>query len=400
VIRHVVFLVENQPYPYDPRVRGQIEALRATGCDLTVLGPTGYGYESRSEVLDGVAVHRFEMPPAGRGVVGYAREFGVAMLRLGRLASRLARDRPADVVVVCSPPDLLVALARPFRRRGAAVVFDDRELSPELYEAKFGRRGAVFRALLLMERYAFRHADAVLVTNSSYLENATGRGGVPESRVFVVGNGPDPNRIYEVPARPELKRGREHLVLWLGAMSTPERVDLLVDAAAVLVHERGRDDVTFAIAGPGDVVDDVHAQVRRLRLEDHVVLPGRLEDDMVRAYICTADVCVGTDQRNSMNDRAAMRKILEYMALGRAVVQFPLAEMQRLCGDATEYAAEGSAVDLADRISELLDDPDRRHALGDAARRRAEEGLSWPAQVPAFLGALDTAIAVRRGRSA
>ena len=57
----------------------------------------------------------------------------------------------------------------------------------------------------------------------------------------------------------------------------------------------------------------------------------------------TADVCVGVDERNAMNDRAAMRKVLEYLALGKAVVQFPLAEMQRLCGDATVYARNGDA---------------------------------------------------------
>jgi glycosyltransferase involved in cell wall biosynthesis len=400
VTRQILFLVENQPYPYDPRVRSQIETLHEAGHEGAVLGPTGYGHDSLDEVLDGVQVHRFRAPPAGRGTLGYAREFAVAMARTAAVARRLARRRRFDVVVVCSPPDVLIALAKPFRRRGAAVVFDDRELSPELFEAKFGRRGVVFALLLRMERYAFRRADAVLVTNAGYVENATGRGGVPADRVFVVGNGPDPGRVFAVDPRPELKRGRRHLVLWLGAMSTPERVDLLVDAARVIVREQGRDDVTFAIAGPGDVNHEVAAQIARLGLENHVVMPGRLDDDLVRAYISTADVCVNTDQPNAMNDRAAMRKVLEYMALGRAVVQYPLAEMQRLCGDATVYAQVGSVEDLARRITELLDDPAARQALGEAGRRRIEDKLGWQHQGPVFLAALDKALAVRSGREA
>ena len=93
-----------------------------------------------------------------------------------------------------------------------------------------------------------------------------------------------------------------------------------------------------------------------------------------------------------MNDRAAMRKVLEYLALGKAVVQFPLAEMQRLCGDATVYARNGDAQDLGNRICELLDDEPRRRQLEEAARRRASDGLMWPQQVPALLAAVETAV--------
>ena len=96
-----------------------------------------------------------------------------------------------------------------------------------------------------------------------------------------------------------------------------------------------------------------------------------------------------------MNDRAAMRKILEYLALGKAVVQFPLAEMRRLCGDACAYARDGDASDLAAQVCALLDDGERRRRLGEAARRRAWEGLMWPQQVPALLGAVDAALTRR-----
>jgi glycosyltransferase involved in cell wall biosynthesis len=172
----------------------------------------------------------------------------------------------------------------------------------------------------------------------------------------------------------------------------------LIDAAEDVVHRLGRTDVQFAIVGPGDARAELQRNIDARRLGAFVELPGAVDDDLVRAYLCTADVCVGVDQPNAMNDKAAMRKVLEYMALGKAVVQFPLAEMQRLCGDASAYARSGDANDLAARICELLDDDSRRLALGDAARRRAWSGLMWPQQVPALMASVEAAMSTRCDR--
>jgi glycosyltransferase involved in cell wall biosynthesis len=389
---HVLVLVESLPYPLDPRVRAQVAALREAGYDVTVACPTAAGYEERDAILDGVRIRRFRAPRPPGGALGYIREYAVAFVRLRRIVSAVRRQRRVDAVLLCTPPDFLVALARPLARRGAAVVFDYREISPELFEAKFGRRGLPYRALLLAERYAFRHADAVTTVSEPCAELARRRGGVEPARVFLVGNGPDPARIYPVAPRPELRRGRDHLVLWLGVMSCQEGLERLIEAADHVVHGRGRADVHFAIVGYGDAREALQRDIAEHGLAEYVELTGGVGDELVRAYVSTADVCVGVDENNAMNDRAAMRKILEYLALGKAVVQFPLAEMQRLCGDASMYARPGDAADLAARICELLDDGQHRRCMEEAARRRMSLGLMWPQQVPALLAAVDAAL--------
>lgn len=393
--RHVLVLMEGLPYPLDPRVRAQVAALRDAGFEVTVACPTGLGHDEPEAVLDGVRVRRFEAPRGGRGALGYLREYATAYMRLRALVRSLGRERPIDVVLVCTPPDFLVAAAQPLVRRGAALVFDYREISPELFEAKFGRRGLAHRALLMAERYAFRHADAVTTVSEPCAELARTRGGADPEQVFLVGNGPDPARVYPVRERPELRRGRRHLVLWLGVMSAQEGLEHLADAADQIVNRHGRDDVHFALVGPGDAREALERDIARRGLEDHVELTGLVDDDLVRAYMCTADVCVGTDEPNPMNDRAAMRKILEYLALGRAVVQFPLAEMRRLCGDGSAYARSGDAADLADRICELIDDDERRRRLGEEAQRQVWQGLMWPQQAPVLLAAVDAALSRR-----
>lgn len=394
--RHILVTLEALPYPVDPRVRGEVQALLAAGYAVTVVGPTALGFNVRNEMIDGARVLRFRTVPRGHTPLGYFREYGASFAALAWLVRRVHRERPVDLAFVCGPPDLLVALALPLKRAGAAILFDYRELSPELFEAKFGAdraRQRVLTALLRRsERFALRHADAVITVTEPCADLARTRGGVDPKRLFLVGNGPDPNRIYPVAPRPALRRGHRHLVLWLGAMSTQEGLERLIEAADELVNRLGRRDVGFALVGPGDVHDRLRQLIAERGLRDVIDVRGAVDDDAVRAYISTADVCVGVDESNSMNDRAGMRKVLEYMAIGRPVVQFPLAEMRRLCGDATVYARNADARDLARKIAWLLDNPEERERIGAAGRDRVLHGLMWPDQVPSLLAAVRSAL--------
>jgi len=390
---HVLILLENEPYPYDRRVSQEAQALTRAGFRVTVAAPHG-PEQSAAEVGEGgVRVLRFAGSPDRTGMTGYLREYGAAMRGLWRIARRLEREDPPDVVMAANPPDFLLAIAEPARRRGARLVFDHHDLSPELFEEKFGRRGPLHRLLLAAERYAFRRADVVLSSNEAFAEIARERGGVPADRVFVVRNGPDDGRIHAVPPRPELRGGREHLVLWMGRMSAQEGLEQMVDVAELLTR-RGRDDITFAAVGPGDARAGLTAEVRARGLADRFVLPGRVDDDLVRAYLSTAAVCLSLDRSSPMNDRSTMIKVLEYMAAGRAIVQTPLPEMRRVCGDTTAWASGPGSV--ADAITALLDDPAEARRLGTAARARIEDGLLWSDQVPRLVEALNAALRSRR----
>jgi glycosyltransferase involved in cell wall biosynthesis len=385
---HILVLLENEPFPHDTRVRQEAAALREAGYAVTVVSPAGFGFDAPEETVEGVRVLRYRAPPGGRGVAGYAREYAVSLVSLHRLARRVARDGPIDVVMVVTAPDLMILLTIGLARRGAGVLVDHHDPSPELFERKFGRRGAMHRVLLRLERIALRRADAVISVNDTCAELARRRTGVPADRVFVVRQGPDPARFRPVDPRPELRRGRRHLVVWMGMLTEPQRVARLLDAAEEIVRRRRIATVAFALVGPGDGVEAVRADVRRRGLADVVTLPGRVDDDLLRAYLATASVCVSVDEHGAMNDLATVTKVLDYMAMERAVVQFPLVEMRRLCGDATAYARNGDVGDLVDTVLGLLDDEDHRRRLGRAARERVLDGLMWPAQVPAYLRAV------------
>lgn len=388
---HVLILRQSEPYPYG-WVRNQGRALAGAGYAVTVVGPTGFGNEASDEMIDGVRALRFRRTAGGRGLRGYVREYAVSAWHMARLAFRAHRDRPVDVVIASAPPDFLVWLALPFKLAGAGIIYDQRDPAPELFEAKFGRRGWLYRILVRFERSAWRRADVAMPHNESCADLGRDRGGISDERMYIVGVGPDPERIFPVEEQPELRRGKRFLVLWIGAISQQESLGVFVDAIEILVRDRSRTDISFSIAGPGDEREAILEDVRRRGLHNAVDLPGVItDDDLLRSYMATADICVSVDEQNDMNDKSTMMKVLEYMAMGRAVIQTSLHEMKRISADTTLYTRSGDALDLANQIERLLGDEELREQLGDAARARMVEGLMWSDQVAVMIEAVEAA---------
>jgi glycosyltransferase involved in cell wall biosynthesis len=394
----VLCLLENMPFPTDRRIRREAETLAEAGYEVTVISPTGRGAEELEADIDGIRALRYPLRLSEGGAAGYVREYLSAAIGVWRIVRRLRKEEPFQVVIAANPPDFLLQLVRPLRRRGAGLIFDLHDPAPELFEAMFERRGIVHRLFVFLERGAERLADLVMTVNEPCAELVRRRSGLPDDRVYIVYNGPDPARFYPVEPLPQLRGGRGHLVLWIGQMSRKEGLGLLIDAADELVNQKGRTDVTFAIVGGGPIRDDLKADVARRGLSDVVSLPGVVGDAQLREYMSTASVCLSLDEQSALNDISLMIKVLEYMIMGRPIVQFPLAEISRVCGDSAVYAANGDAHDLALKIAELLDDPERRAALGAAARARLLDGLTWPDQEPTLLAAVERAAAIGQER--
>jgi glycosyltransferase involved in cell wall biosynthesis len=121
---------------------------------------------------------------------------------------------------------------------------------------------------------------------------------------------------------------------------------------------------------------------------------GRVDDATLFSVLSTADVCVNPDRPNAMNDKSTMNKIMEYMALGKPIVQFDLAEGRYSAQDASLYARD--VADFGDKIVALLDDPELRGAMGAFGRKRVVEELAWPHEIPKLLAAYEMALRARK----
>jgi glycosyltransferase involved in cell wall biosynthesis len=394
----VLIVVENLPVPFDRRVWLEATTLAAAGYTVSVISPKGKGFEADHEVLDGVHVYRHPMPPDGVGPLGYLREYSAALRHELRLAFRVRRERGVDVLQGCNPPDLVFLVAWALRPFGVSYLFDHHDVCPELYETKFGRRGGLWRCMRLLERLTFLTASVSIATNDSFAAIARGRGGMAAEDVFVVRSAPRLESFGVRPPEPKLKNGARHLVAWVGVIGQQEGLELLVAAADHLVRGLGRDDVRFAVIGFGPHQEAIEAEVAARGLGRHFIFTGPQYGDELLAWLNTADVCVSPDPKTAMNDISTMNKVIEYMTLAKPVVQFDLKEGRASAGDAALYAQADDPVDFAEKIAELLDDPERRARMGAIGRARVEDGLSWAHSAPRLLAAYDRAFAKRGGR--
>jgi len=240
-----------------------------------------------------------------------------------------------------------------------------------------------------VERMTFMTASVSIATNESYRDIAISRGRMDPEKVFVVRSGPDLDRVRLLPPNPALKNGRKYLVGYVGVMGEQEGIDYLLRAVRILVEERGRQDIHFGLVGGGTELPRMKKYAEELGVAEYVTFTGRVPDEPMLEMLSTADVCVNPDVANAMNDKSTMNKIMEYMALGKPIVQFDLTEGRRSALDASTYAKQNDEVDFANKIIELIDDEARREIMGEYGRRRVEEKLQWSFEAPKLLNAYE-----------
>jgi glycosyltransferase involved in cell wall biosynthesis len=387
--RRVLIIVENLPCPFDRRVWQEARTLASTGYVVSIICPKGKGYESGFEEIDGVAIYRHPQPFEARGALGYLAEYTWALLAEFFLSLRVLMDRGFDAIHACNPPDTIFLIGGFYKLFGKKFLFDHHDINPELYEAKFARRDFFYRLMLALERLTFRTADVCVATNESYRRIAIERGERRPDKVFVVRSGPDLRRLKILPPDLTLKRGRRYLVGYVGVMGRQEGIDGLLEAVRCIVHVLGRTDIHFGLVGGGTELPAMQKLAHDLGVADYVTFTGRVPDPELLAMLNTADVCVNPDVANEMNDKSTMNKIMEYMALGKPIVQYDLAEGRVSAQDASLYAKRNDPKDLAAKLVELLDDEPLRARMGKAGAERVRTVLAWEHEVPRLLAAYD-----------
>ena len=113
-----------------------------------------------------------------------------------------------------------------------------------------------------------------------------------------------------------------------------------------------------------------------------------LEEFQIRDLVeilSTADVCVNPDRPSEMNDLSTMIKIMEYMALGKPIVQFDSKEGRFSAQEASLYASKDDGVaNFAAKIVWLLDKPEERKKMGEIGRKENRRTACMAVFSPAF----------------
>jgi glycosyltransferase involved in cell wall biosynthesis len=387
--RRVLIIVENLPCPFDRRVWQEARTLAAAGYLVSIICPKGKGYEKSFEEIDGIAIYRHVQPFEASGPLGYLAEYSWALLAEFALSLRVLMERGFDAIHACNPPDTLFLIGGFYKLFGKKFLFDHHDINPELYEAKFQRRDLFYRLMVWLERTTFRTADVCVATNESYRRIAIERGSRSPSKVFVVRSGPDLRRLRVLPPTPALKNGRRYLVGYVGVMGRQEGIDGLLSCVQHIVQDMKRTDIQFGLVGGGTELAAMRRLAEQLGVADYVTFTGRVPDEDLLAVLNTAEVCVNPDVANDMNDKSTMNKIMEYMALGKPIVQFDLTEGRVSAQDASLYARRNDPIDMARKLVALLDDAELRQRMGAAGLERVKTVLAWEHEAPRLLAAYE-----------
>jgi len=390
----VLIIVENLPVPLDRRVWQEARTLREAGYGVSIICPKARGWEKSRQTLEGIDIYRHRLWEAS-GVAGYFWEYAWALAAEFLLALRVYARTRFRILQACNPPDTIFLIGLFFKLFGVRFVFDHHDLNPELYEAKFHRRGLAYRLVCWAEHLTFRAADVSIATNDSYREIALGRGRMRPDRVFVVRSCPDLTRLRIPAPQPALRGGKRHLVVYLGVMGYQDGLDLLLESISIIQNHPQFSDALFALIGAGPELGRLRARATQLGLDSVVRFTGRLSDGEVAAYFATAALGVAPDRATLLNDKSTMNKILEYMAYGLPMVLYDLTEGRRVAADAALYARRNDPEDFAFKVMDLLESEDLRRDLSTRGRKRIEEGLNWEQEKRNLLAAYATALRPR-----
>ena len=373
--KHILIIVENLPVPFDRRVWQEANTLKDNGAKVSIICPKMKDYTAAYEVINGIEIYRHSLPIEARGAIGYLLEYSSALFWEFFLSWKIFFKKRFNVIHGCNPPDLIFLVALCFKIFGVQYVFDHHDINPELYIAKFKSKGFLYEMIILFERLTFAAADFSIATNESYKEIAIKRGKMAEAKIQIIRSGPKLERLKLLPPDIKFFKGRKYLVGYVGVIGGQEGIDLLLESVKHIVSIRK--NIQFAIVGGGSDLEHMIQLSVKSGLNDFVDFYGRVPDDLMIAVLNSADVCVNPDSPTEMNNLSTMNKIMEYMALRKPVVQYDLKEGRFSAQGASLYARCGDTIDFANKIIQLIDDPESRTRMGDFAYNRVLNELSW-----------------------
>lgn len=384
-----VIVVENLPVPLDRRVWQEALALRDAGWSVSVICPLSEQYSKTFEVIDDIEIFRHPLPLEARGKLAFLVEYGSALFHEFRLLLKVSRRRGFDVIQACNPPDLIFLVAWPFKLFGKRFIFDHHDVCPELYEAKFGKRGFMYQVLLLAEKLTFKSADYVISANETYREIAITRGGKNPDDVVAVYSVPDKARMRRVAPNDALRGAASVVLGYVGIIADQDGVDHCVRCIHHLVVDHGQTDIRAVIVGDGPALASVKALAQELGVADKIVFTGYLRGEELLAALSTFDIGIIPDPVNEYNDKISMNKVFEYSALGVPAVAYSLGETRRLLGQWGNYADDATPAGLARACLPLIVDTDLRAEAGRQVKALADRNFNWSAEAAKYVSVYD-----------
>lgn len=402
----VLMLVENC-FPGDIRVKNEAYTLADNGYMVTVIA---VNHKGEKKNITHPKVKAYYLPnleffkkscPENAGLIkklfykassrfGYVCEYVYFTLSCFFLSLYVLLRDGFDVIHVHNPPDTLCIVAGFYKLMGKKFVFDHHDLSPELYLSRYrSKKDFIYSCLLFFEKMCLKLATIVIATNESYKEVEIARGMLDPENIFIVRNGPNPERIYPVAPDPELRNKADNILVYLGVIGPQDGVDYLLQSLFYLKTILNRKDFFCVVIGEGDALPDLISMADELGLGEQIEFTGFIPDELMVKYLSSADICLDPNPSSPLNDVSTWIKVMEYMAVGKPIVSFDLRETRFSAQQAAIYVQPNDIEKYAKAIETLMDDHALRSKMGEFGIKRVKERLQWDIVSRNLLAAYD-----------
>ncbi len=371
-MKAVCILVQSH-YEFDIRVRRKAEALVAAGYQVDVLALRMANSQEKVYTLGGVTVHTVGLGKKRGSFFRYLFEyFAFFVWSLFKLHS-LMRRRRYQLIDVNTLPDMLIFAGMLARWKGAKLVLDMHEITPEFYISKYGikENSWVVRGLKFLERVSFNYADRVITINEP-IQDLLQRRGLPEGKSIVIMNSVDESLFASVsgnlPARPPADQGK-FIMMYHGTLTRIYGMDIAIQALSRVHKEVPHAELW--ILGGGSEKAGLQTMARELGLEANVKFVGSVLPQDVPQWLSRCHIGILATRQDVFLDYSFSNKLSEYIIMSKAVVISRLRTIRHYFSEESmAFFIPEDPADLAAQILRLYRDPALRERL---ARRAREE---------------------------
>ncbi len=358
-------------YPFDIRVRRLAEATADAGYDMDVICLRDTG-EAAHERYNGVNIYRLPMN----------RQFGDSLpvrllgwtkftLRAGRALAGLHRRQRYDIVHVHNMPDFLVFSALIPRLRGARVILDVQDTSPELMAAKARgwRKGMLFRLAALQERVSARFADHVVTVGWPFEQLLLARGVKPEKMTIIL-NSADP-KLFPVERRCPAPNAagdpdKPFIVMYWGTLAERNGVDVALRAVA-LARET-LPNIRLDVMGQDELMPPLKRLAADLGITDHVRFSSPVRSEQIVDFVVHGDAGIIPYRCNGFAELVLPTKAYELAWMRRPIIASDMVGIRSMFGsESMIICTPEDPRSFADAIVAVARDPERRERMVEAA---------------------------------
>lgn len=375
-MKSICIIVQN-PYEIDIRVRRKAEALVAAGYTVDAIALHSKHSPSTKYDVQGVTVHTVSLGKMRGSLLRYVFEYVAFFLAAFWKLAFLMRTRKYSVIDVNTLPDFLVFAAAFARLRGAKVVLDMHELTPEFFMSKYevGRDHWLVRFSEFLERISFRYADHVITINDPVQDLFVSRGLDPE-KATVMMNAADDALFATVnaPANPRGNDGKI-VLMYHGTLTRIYGLDIAIKGLSLAQREAPNAELWILGDGPEMAALKKHAEDCGVAAKVRFI--GRVLPTEISSWVQQSDIGVLATRRDVFLDYSFSNKLTEYVIMGKPVIASELRTIRHYFSpEALAYFTPNDADHLAAQIVRVSRDAGLRASLAKQARQEYVP-ISW-----------------------